>query len=228
MIETDCEPRSRRLVLTQLLEPDVGLAIRKSASTGGYCPGAYFVDGFKILNDEDPLRKWVRSRRPSPRWLEDRNFPQPVFRIPHTAQAAARILRGMPAALILLDHQNPHRWPSPFGTVWVRIDHPETADEDGAVPVSAHYCLNSVTQQWGATIRQEEERRSRLYDGFLGDNFYQDGGKFSIACQQLLGSHLMSPRIVAIKDAWLGVIASELNAFLQLKRDEENKRMGYL
>jgi len=205
-----------RQFLESLIEPDVWLAVESRR------PGKdsdWYVNGYKVLNSTDPLRRWVRSRKPTPSWL---NKSRGRFLVPHTTEAAARLLRNMHAALVLLDHQNPHRWPCPFGVVWMRFG-------DGMLEGS--YCKQSLLGQWGWTISKEGEERGKSYFAFLGDNFYQDGAKFRHAAEQampLVNGRFKAPVIVAVKDVWLKELAERLNAFPQFKRDEENKRASYL
>jgi len=197
--------------LASLTKPDVWLAVKSGVDS------SYYVNGYKVLNSQAPLRQWIRSRKPSKGWLSFKNKPQAAFLIPHTADAAVRLLRHMHAALVLLDHQNPHRWPCPFGVVWVR-----TGDE----LFNGSYCKQSVEFQWGMEIVAESSRRKHAFFGFLGDNFYQDGHKFKHAAER--AAQWTAPVVVAVKDVWLKELAERLNAFAQFKRDEKNKRASYL
>lgn len=206
------EEGSRKKFLESLIEPDVWLAARS-------LDGDWYVNGYKVLNSTDPLRRWIRSRKPTPSWLG--KGTKEAFRVPHTAEAAARLLRHMHAALVLLDHQNPHRWPCPFGVAWVRLS---DMLYDGG------YCKLSVEQQWGFEIANQGSKRGRPYDAFLGDNFYQDGAKFKYSAENCMPrvNGYKAPVIVAAKEVWLKELVERLNAFPQLKKDEENKRASYL
>jgi hypothetical protein len=156
----------------------------------------FYLDGHKVLNDHEPIGRWRTSSKLSPTWTRSRDRWH-SFYVPHDVVAAETYLRSVNVALVILDTQEVRSFDNQV--LWFSFTD------------SSHYtkCIRRnyemVLRVWELTGQQKT--------WFLGDEHYGEWGKIRT---YVMGQH-HGPHKVALKRAWLPVLAERLGALLAMR-----------